>query len=218
MPLIWSNGGVSRPVVPLRALSSLLVLVVGTLAVPLLLLGSAGPAQAARDCTAPGVKVATRDATAVFVGTVNSSTSESVEGERGTRITHEVQVSGVWKGTTRITSDVVSVITRSNTGSGCALGKLPDDSRFVFFARADGNAWAVSADDGTAAATDALVARLDRIYGEAKPPVVPSPTPAVFTAADTGAPLSTGRAAAPGAALVLVGLLGLVLVRRVNRG
>ena len=39
----------------------------------------------------------------------------------------------------------------------------------------------------------------------------------MFTPVDTGEPQPLSRAAAPGAALVLVGLLGLVVVRGVRR-
>lgn len=187
---------------------------------PLLVLGGPAPAQAAPACSAPGLKAAGRAATAIFAGTVESSTSAGATdgARRGTRIEHRVRVSGVWKGESDITTDDVVVVTRgTGTTSGCPLGRLKDGERFVFFAQVDDAGWAVASDDGTTAATPSLLDRLDRVYGAAEAPVSPEPQPAVFTPVDTDAPLSTGRAAAPGAALVLLGLLGLVVVRRVNR-
>lgn len=204
-----------RPLVPRRVAP----LLAAALLAPLLVVGALAPAQAAPACTVPGVKAASRAAAAIFVGTVESSTVSGTTGGRGTSIVHRVRVSGVWKGTSDITTDDVEVVTRgTGARSGCPLGRLAKDDRFVFFAQPDGDAWAVAADDGTTEATQALTDQLDRIYGAASAPVSPEPQPAVFSPVDTAAPLSTGRAAAPGAALVLLGLLGLVVVRRVNRG
>ncbi|MBZ5735441.1 hypothetical protein K8Z61_13150 [Nocardioides sp. TRM66260-LWL] len=184
----------------------LLAVLAGAAAVATLV---AAPASAL-SCRPPLVSRAGQQADAVFVGSVQSVTSRA-DGD-DTVFTHRVVVSGVWRG--RIRSKSVEVVTRSGPPSVCPLGRLPQDTPYVFFARADGDLWRVSASSGTATASPALRRSLKSLYGSPKVPVSPEPTPPALTALPVSTPATFERAAAPGAALVLVGLLGLVVVRR----
>lgn len=171
------------------------------------------PASAA-GCAAPAVATAARDADAVFAGTVQAVTIAR-DGDART-VTHRVRVSALWKGS--IDTDDVRVVTRAATPYGCPLGQLKRDTSYVFFATSDGEVWSAAKDDGTREATAGLRRALKSIYGEPRVPVSPDPSPLVLTRVADSTPTSASRAAAPGAALVLVGLLGLVLVRRLRRG
>jgi hypothetical protein len=175
------------------------------------------PAHAC-ECAAATTQSHTKSAKAVFTGTVTSVTGAGkADGQRGATYTQLVEVDRVYKGgidtlTVEVTSDSGS----SGTGQ-CGLGGLDPGRRYVFFVQGDGEAWTAEGCGGTAPAADKLVTQVERLLGDGRPPMPPEPEEAVFTQVSGGEPTSLTRAAAPGAALVIIGLLGLVVVRRLGR-
>jgi hypothetical protein len=88
--------------------------------------------------------------------------------------------------------------------------------RYLFFVASDGDRWTTNSRSGTAPASAALVARVERMLGAGRPAVAPEPATATFTTV-AGSTTSTGRVVAPGLALVLVGLLGWLLAAALGR-
>lgn len=196
-------------------------LLLAALAVGSFVVIGAAPAQAA--CTCPQVTLmdSIKAADAVFTGTVGQVTVTAPPGRTASSaITNIVAVDRVYKGTVDAPDQVVRTTPR--TQATCGLGQLGTGSRYVFIVEAaaagDTEAqWVDEGCSGTRLETDALVTQVRGVLGAGEPAVEPPPPPAaVLTDVDTSEPTTFGRAAAPGAALVLIGLLGLVLVRRLN--
>jgi hypothetical protein len=176
------------------------------------------PAHAC-SCVVATTQTHTKDAKAVFTGTVTSASSagQATNGttKPGASVTHEVTVERVYKG--NITTESVQVTTRVADKETCGLGELTPGRSYLFFTQGTPDGWTADRCGGTAPASDHLVAQVVRLLGDGRPAVPPEPPQAVFTNVSDGAPASLTRAAAPGLALVLVGLLGLVVVRRLGR-
>ena len=176
-------------------------------------LASATPAQAC-SCARATPRDHVKSADAVFVGTV------SRPAKTGSSLRYEVAVDRVYKGEVR--AGTVSLTTGAQQ-SACGLGRLPADRRYMFFAGAAGSTYRSGTCEGTAPATKELIGRVERLLGEGRPVTgEPEPPPeppgeppsARLQAVGDAEPPSLARTAAPGAALVLVGLLGLMLLRR----
>lgn len=186
-----------------RRLLAVLLLLVGSLVATVV--ATAAPASACpRSSTTPAQQVQAADA--VFTGTVTSRTRQ------GPGIHYDVQVERSYKGEV---GEQAMVMT-SRDPRACGLPDLAEGADYVFFATDDGGDMTISSDGGTTRATDAHVATVERLLGAGTSPIPPEPEQATFTLV-AGEPTSRTRLAAPGMALVIVGLLGLLLVVSLGR-
>ena len=214
--MIGFDGRVLRPLLPPRLIGALLRVVVGlTLG---LLLGAVGavaaPAYAAEPCPRPDVASSAKSARAVLTGTVQDSVK--VVSDAGATFTHDVEVERVYKGP--VPSSEAQVQTDGSSGGGaCTLGRLETGETYLFFLQLDGDLWIATGSGGTELATTEAVGAVEDLLGAGTPAVPPTPETAEFTSVAGGEPVSVSRAAAPGIALVLIGLLGLIVVGRLGR-
>ncbi|GAA1950291.1 hypothetical protein GCM10009798_06980 [Nocardioides panacihumi] len=206
--MIWSDGPVLRRALALTVtVCAVAVCAVAVCAVLGVVLGPQ-TSYAAPGCPRPAPAVAVQRATVVFTGVVTSATPS------GTSFVHNVKVDRVYKG--QVTTAEVRVRT---TGGTCGLGRLTPDERYVVMAMPDGDSWLAGPRSGTAPASDALLARVQSLLGQGTAPTKAPTTPKQVTYQQVGAdhPRPFLRVAAPGFALILVGLLGLVVARRWGR-
>lgn len=173
------------------------------------------PAHAC-SCVPASVPKDLKAASDVFTGTVTSARTSGTA-RRGT-VTYGVAVQRVYRG--GVHTDDVTVTTARGPRS-CGLDRLRENRRYLFLASASGSELVLDSCGGTAPARPAVVRRVERVLGQGRAPsptAAPSPPPqATFTRVSVSTPGSVTRLAAPGAALVLLGLLGLVVVRRLGK-
>ena len=167
---------------------------------------AAAPERTACEHPDATVEQQTMRADAVFTGTVASREQSR------SKVTYAVDVDLVNKGDLGEEATVVT----PRLDRACGLPDLQKGSEYLWFATTDGDRLATTADSGTAPATASRVQQVEDLLGTGTSPTPPEPVEETFTPV-AGERASVTRLAAPGVALVLVGLLGLVLVAALGR-
>jgi hypothetical protein len=203
--VIWCND----PVLP-RCSRLLIALVLACAGIVL----AQGSAHAVCRCVQGGVEDDVKRADAVFSGVLVDS-SGTARGGNSDFATYEIEADTLYEGNVRTAT--VDVRSRNDD---CALGALETDRRYVFFVTEQGPDLRADRCGGTAVRTPRLARQVEQVTGEGTPlgesNQPDEPVAVEFTRVSDAEPDSLTRLAAPGAALVLVGLLGLLVVRRVR--
>lgn len=152
-------------------------------------------------------------ADAVFTGEVTQVVPGDPAASAQTR--YDISVETVYKGTVSAQTTVVS----ASQTAACGLSGVVASRRYLFLGTSNGTGVRIAANScgGTRPLTAGATARIVEVLGEGKAPTPVAPTTPpepVLTRADLAEPTPLSRLAAPGGALVIVGLLGLLLLRR----
>jgi len=175
---------------------------------------AAAPAQACKCVTSTTTEHADA-ADAVFSGTVRETrkTTADDSGRLKGTVTYVVDVDRVYKEEGTVVTETVRV-SSARASATCGLGDLPPGTAYFFFAQARDAGFRATSCGGSQPLSDAFRAEVEAVLGTGKQMVPDDAKPElVLTEVETAVPPTLGRVAAPGAAAVLLGLLGLVFVR-----
>jgi hypothetical protein len=172
-------------------------------------------AEPAVKCPFISLADSSKAAMAVFTGEVTAVTKQDKPAEeKGAYYVQDVTVSRVYQG--EIESQDVEVRSE-RTPRQCSLGELEVGTEYMFFVVSSGAPWIANSGGGTRVADVEVVDKIVQLLGDGRDPVPPVPESAEFTPVSDHDPPTLSRAAAPGLALVLIGMLGLIVVRGVSR-
>lgn len=178
-----------------------------------LLVLPAAPSTAAPRCPRLTVKEDVAAVDAVFRGVVHDASAVHGTGKYRTRA-YRVAVDRFYKGSL-VTRSVVVTVRAVSHGCGLLAGKLTKGKRYIFFATERGTK--LMAASATAPATSSLTHQVMKLLGNGKRPPRTTSVTAQFTKVADATPPRLSRLLAPGAALVIVCLLGLLVVGRLGR-
>ncbi len=166
-------------------------------------------APASAECTCKQGQLAqqVKRADVVFLGTVDAVATE------GQDHTYSITASRAYQGEPERSTMVESAGGRN----ACGLGALGVGTTYVFFATGAAAPYQADSCGGTSVANPTKVQKVEDLLGEGTPVEPPPPPEAVYTRVEDSPPRGFARVAAPGAAAAIIGLLGLVLVRRLAR-
>ncbi len=170
------------------------------------------PAQARglAPCPQPSLHRQIKQADVVFRGVVDRVRPVHGKGSHRTR-TYKVTADRVYRSS--LVTD--SVVVTAEVGAACPPPVLARGERYIFFVTEQGTRLVSTA--STARATTRLTAQVVAKLGSGVQPHPPPPAKAVFTRVAHAAPPALSRLLAPGAALLVVSLLGLVFAGRMRR-
>ena len=171
------------------------------------------PAHAACTCERPPLARQINDADGVFSGTVTMASGPTTSGKRQI-MSYDVKVDRVYKGD--ITSPRVTVKSDADP-SHCGLSDMTADTRYLFFVRTNEANLLANKCGGTGPAKSTKTQKVIALLGPGTTPNPPTPDDAVFTPVADAEPPSLSQLAAPGAAMLLLGLLGLMVFGALGR-
>ena len=168
---------------------------------------ASAPASAACTCKQGQLEQQVKRADVIFIGTV-----DHVE-TAGNDQTYDITASRAYQGMPERSTQVFS----AGGKKACGLGKLGVGTSYVFLATGTGAPYDADSCGGTSVANPTKVAKVEGLLGEGTSVEPPPPPTAQRTLVEESPPAGFARAAAPGAAIAIISLLGLVVVRRLAR-
>jgi len=192
-----------------RALAGSLATALGAGLLVAILATTAASAAPAR-CAPTTLKQDIKKADVVFRGVVTKVKAARGKGEQRTR-DYRVHADRVYKSS--LVADHVTVT--AAVGTRCDVPVLAQDKRYLFFVTEEGSR--LMATPATARATSALSRKVVSRLGDGAVPRPRPPATAQFTKVADASPATLSRLLAPGAALVILSILGLLVLGRWSR-
>ncbi len=182
------------------------VVIAALLAMSGLVLATTAPAFACKCQVVDVAKQATR-ADTVFVAETNGVT------EAGRKFEYTLTATHAYKGTV----ERETAITTNQATTACGLGELKTGTDYIFLVTGDTPPYAATSCGGSGPANAKRLSEIETVLGEGEDIAAPAPPAPSMTKVEESAPAPVARLAAPGGALVLVGLLGMFFVGRLAR-